>query len=58
MLSLIADHTDVARLLIEAGADLNIRSSRTFGAKTALVLARDGGYGEIVSLLESEGATE
>ena len=57
MLSLIAHHTEIARLLIEAGADVNIRSSLNFHGKTALTLAEEAGYDEIVTLLKQREAT-
>jgi uncharacterized protein len=55
MLSLIAGHPDVARLLIEAGADVNLRSNMNF--YSALHLAENAGYREIVALLKQRGAT-
>ena len=55
MLSLIAGHSDVARLLIEAGADVNLRSNMNF--YSALHLAENAGYSEIVALLQQKGAT-
>jgi uncharacterized protein len=54
MLSLIAGHPEVARLLIEAGADVNLRSHRNF--YSALHLAENAGYREIVLLLKQKGA--
>jgi ankyrin repeat protein len=57
MLALVTHQTEVARLLIEAGADVNIRSSRNFHGKTALVLAEQGVHSEIVALLKQKGAT-
>ena len=55
MLSIIAGHPDVARLLIEAGADVNLRSNRNF--YSALRLAENAGYSEVVVLLKQKGAT-
>jgi ankyrin repeat protein len=55
MLSLIAGHPDVSRLLIEAGADVNLRSNMNF--YSALHLAENAGYNEIVALLKQKGAT-
>jgi ankyrin repeat protein len=57
MLALITHQTQVARLLIEAGADVNIRSSKNFHGKTALALAEQGGHIELVALLKQKGAT-
>jgi ankyrin repeat protein len=57
MLALIARHAEVAQLLIEAGADVNIRSSGKFYRKTALFLAEYGGHTEIAALLKQKGAT-
>lgn len=57
MLALITHHVEVARLLIEAGADIDIRGNKNFFAKTALVLAEDGGHSEIVALLKQKGVT-
>jgi ankyrin repeat protein len=54
MLALIARHADVARLLIAAGADVNLRSNRNFYG--ALRLAENAGYSEIVVLLKQKGA--
>jgi ankyrin repeat protein len=54
MLSLIARHPDVARVLIEAGADVNLRSNRNF--YSALHLAENAGYHEIIVLLKQKGA--
>ena len=55
MLSLIGGHPDVARLLIEAGADVNLRSNMNF--YSALHLAENAGYNEIIALLKQKGAT-
>ena len=55
MLALIGRHTEVARLLIEAGADVTLRGSRAFQGRTALSLAQDGGFDEIVELLNGRG---
>lgn len=55
MLSIIARHPEVAQLLIEAGADVNLRSNRNF--YSALHLAENAGYSEIVALLKQKGAT-
>ena len=55
--SLIALHTEVAQLLIEAGADVNIRNSENFYGKTALFLAEYGGHNKIAALLKQKGAT-
>lgn len=54
MLALIAHHAEVARLLIEAGADVNLRSNRSF--YSALHLAENAGFAEIVALLRQKGA--
>jgi ankyrin repeat protein len=56
MLSLIARRAEVAQLLIEAGADVNIRSSGKFYGKSALFLAEYGGHSEIAALLKQKGA--
>jgi len=55
MLALIARQPEVARLLIEAGADVNLRSNMNF--YSALHLAENAGYSEIVALLKQKGAT-
>ena len=46
-------HTDVVRLLIESGADVNLADGE---GVTPLAHARQRGYHEIVKLLESAGA--
>ena len=56
MLAIIARHPEVAQVLIESGANLNIRSTRSFMEKTALSLAEEGGLSQIVVLLEQKGA--
>jgi ankyrin repeat protein len=56
MLSLIADPADVARLLIEAGADLNIQGSGSFFRYTAFSLAEHRGHRDIAALLQQKGA--
>jgi ankyrin repeat protein len=57
MLALIAHHVDAARLLIEAGAEVNIRSSPHFYGRSALFLAKAGGHDVIAALLKQKGAT-
>jgi ankyrin repeat protein len=54
MLSLIAGYPEVAQLLIEAGAEVNLRSNGNF--YNALHLAENAGYSEIVGLLKQKGA--
>jgi hypothetical protein len=49
-------HFNAARLLIETGADVNIRSTAGFGGKTARSLKESLDGGEIVELLEKRGA--
>jgi len=46
-------HTEVVRLLVEAGADVNLADSQ---GVTPLAHARQRGYDEIVRILESAGA--
>ena len=47
------ERTEVVRLLIAAGADVNLADSQ---GVTPLVHARQRGYGEIIALLEAAGA--
>jgi Ankyrin repeat len=54
--TILGQHTEIAKTLIEAGANLNIRSSERFLGKAALALAEDGGQWEVVALLERKGA--
>lgn len=56
-LTLLANHQQIAQLLIEARADVNNPSSHQFYGITALVLAQPGGYTEMVALLRQKGAT-
>ena len=48
-------HIEVAKLLIKAGADINIKST---DGKTTLDHARDNGNQDIVQLLLEAGAVE
>ena len=48
-----ARHTEIVRLLIAAGADLQLADSR---GVSPLALARNRGYGNIAAILESAGA--
>jgi ankyrin repeat protein len=48
-----ARHTEIVRLLIEAGADVQLADSR---GVSPLSLARGRGYGDIAALLERAGA--
>jgi ankyrin repeat protein len=54
----INGHTDVVRLLLENGADVNVRPIINNIGWTALKVAKAKGYTEIVQLLESAGAKE
>ena len=42
-------HADIVKLLVEAGADLNVRADR---AKTPLDIARDKGHVEVIRYLQ------
>ena len=48
-----ANHLNVVKLLVDAGADVNLADA---SGTTPLALARRRGYGEIVSVLEAAGA--
>ena len=48
MLASMRGYTEIARLLIEAGADLDLKNKK---GKTALILAIECGCGEIATLL-------
>jgi ankyrin repeat protein len=50
-----ANHTEVVRLLLEKGADVN---AKTKYGKTALALAKIKDHTDIVQLLEKAGAKE
>ena len=52
MLAIIAGHQEIAQLLIEVGANVDVRSSHNFCGTTALVLAERGGYTKVVALLK------
>ena len=55
MLAVIRGHPDVARLLIESGADRSVRGTGApgFCGKTALDLAIDQGASEMIEILRS-----
>lgn len=46
-------HTEVVRLLVEAGADVNLADS---AGVTPLALARQRGYREMIEILQKAGA--
>jgi ankyrin repeat protein len=48
-----ARHTEVVRLLVEAGADVNLADG---DGVTPLAHARRKGYSEIITILENAGA--
>ncbi|CAO2654101.1 Nn.00g108340.m01.CDS01 [Neocucurbitaria sp. VM-36] len=48
MIAAMKGHVDIVRLLLHAGADVEMRDRR---GKTALVLAQEGGHAEVVQLL-------
>lgn len=54
MLAIIAKHSDIARMLVRAGADLRIRGSGApgFAGKTAYDLAVAGKMEELYEALE------
>lgn len=60
MLAIINGHTEIARILIHAGADGSIRGTGApgFYHKTALALAEERGQGEVVAWLKAAGVTE
>ena len=61
MLAVINGHTDIVQNLVEAGADLGLRGSKSvpgFYEKTALALAHDAGRTAIIKLLTEAGAPE
>jgi len=49
------EYTDIVKLLIENGADVNVKDK---DGMTALMYASEEGYTEIVSLLKNAGAKE
>jgi hypothetical protein len=50
MLAAANDHTETVKLLLDRGADINVRDNE---GKTALVWAREKGHPEIVQLIEA-----
>jgi ankyrin repeat protein len=48
-------YTDVVRMLLNVGADVNMRNQ---GGYTALMLAEFNGYSDVVRLLRIAGAQE
>ena len=52
-------HTEVVKLLLEKGADVNVEATAANGVKwTALKVAKKMGRADIVQLLEKAGAKE
>ena len=49
------DHAQVVKVLLENGADVNLKNSK---AQSALALAKEKGHDEIVKLLRKHGAKE
>jgi ankyrin repeat protein len=60
MLAIINGHTEIARILIQVGADGSIRDTGApgFYNKTALMLAEERGQREVVEWLKAAGTTE
>jgi ankyrin repeat protein len=48
-------HTDTIKLLLEAGANVNIK---TTDDRTALSIAKERGHKELIELLEAAGAKQ
>ena len=55
MVAVLAGHTDVAKVLLDAGADVRVRNDQ---GMTALALAVKSDRRDIVELLVRAGATE
>ena len=57
MLAVINRHEDVARQLVDAGADTGLRSSGTtgFASQTAAEMAAHGGLTELAAYIDSAG---
>jgi ankyrin repeat protein len=55
MCAVIGQHTETVKLLIEAGADLEIGDKK---GNTPLMMAKFNGYEEIVELLKEAGAVK
>ncbi len=49
---------EIARLLIDAGVDVEFRSSEEFGSETPLAAAIRGGHEEIATMLREAGAVD
>jgi ankyrin repeat protein len=55
MAATLKTQVDVVKVLLQAGADVNVRA---LDGRTALTLAKQSGHTELVSILEKAGAIE
>lgn len=59
IVAVFSGHKNIVKILIENKADLNIRiTNGDYKGKTALMLAKEKDYQEIVEILQNEGAKE